>query len=143
MFRDVCNSVCHNKNILMLFTAGIYILSISGVLTEHTGLFAILISTFLILSVIKEFFPLKIILIWTVIFSLGVFNTNLRLRQTDNLLNLAPVNSTIYGKIISIPEIKGDNKIKFFFKVNKIEYDGIVKEFKNNKTLVNMDIQYI
>ena len=132
MLRDIYNSVCHNKNILMLFTAGIYIF--------HAGMFAVLLSVLHIFSVIKDVFPLKIIIIWTVVFGVGIFNTNFRLQKTDNLLNLAPVNSVIYGKIISIPESRGDNKIKFFFKVNKIEYDGMVKEFGNEKTLVSMDL---
>ena len=52
---------------------------------------------------------------------------------------MAPINSTIYGKIISIPQNKGDSKTKFFFKVNKIEYDEMIREFHNEKVLVTLN----
>ena len=140
MLREICASVCNNKNILMPVTVGIYILALFGVLSGYSILIAFILAVLLILSAVKNYFPLKTVIIWTLIFYFGIVNTTIRLKDKDELLSLAPVNSTIYGKILSIPENKGVNKVKFFFKVNKIEYDGITKIFKNGeKVLVTIN----
>lgn len=139
MFKDICSTVLQNKNILMLVSVGIYILALFGVLSGNSILFALLLTIAFILSAIKNVFPYKIIIIWALIFYFGIINTSIRLKDTDELLDLAPINSTIYGKIISIPQNKDNNKTQFFFRVNKIEYDGIIKEFQNEKLLVSIN----
>lgn len=136
MLRRVCSALCQNKNLLMLLTAGIYILAIYSVLSGYLFFFAVFISILAIFSIIKDFFPIKYIIIWIAIFYLGAVNTVYRLKDTDTLLNLAPVNSKISGTIISIPQGFTENKPKFFFKVESIEFGSVKKEFKNEKTLV-------
>ena len=121
MLRDICSQIYQNKNLVMFVSAGIYIFSLYGTLSGHTVLFAFLLTILLILSCIKNYFPLKIILIWALIFYFGIANTSFRIKNTDELLNLTPVNSVIYGKILSIPQVKDNNKVQFFFGVNKIE----------------------
>ena len=140
MFNDICSAICQNKNIFMLVTVGIYILALFGVLDGNTILFSSVFTVLLIISAFKNIFPYKLIIIWALIFYFGILNTSLRLKDTDNLLNLAPINSTIYGKILSIPQNK-DNKTQFFFSVNKIEFDGIVKNFNNEKVLVSLNTE--
>ena len=139
MIKDFCSAVTQNKNILMLASVGIYILALYGILNDNAVLFAFILTLFLILSAAKNFFPYKIIIIWALIFYFGLINTSLRIKNTDDLLDLAPVNSTVYGEIISIPQNKDNNKTQFYFKVYKIEYDNIVKEFKNEKVLVSLN----
>ena len=139
MLRDIFSSVYLNKNILMLVTVGIYILALFGTLSGCALITALLLTILLIITVVKDYLPPKIVIIWALIFYFGILNTSFRLKATDELLNLAPVNSTIYGKIISIPQNRGDDKTKFFFRVNKIEYDGIVKTFDNEKVLVSLN----
>ena len=138
MFKDICSAISQNKNIFMLVTVGIYILALFGVLSGNIILLAFIFTLLLIISALKSIFSYKIIIIWALIFYFGILNTSLRLKDTDELLNLAPVNSTIYGKILSIPQNK-DNKTQFFFGVNKIEYDGIEKVFNNEKILVTLN----
>lgn len=123
----------------MLATVGIYILALYGTLSNCTILSAFFLTMILIFVAIKDYLPLKIIVIWALIFYFGIANTSFRLKETDELLNLAPINSTIYGKIISIPQNKDDDKTKFFFDVNKIEYDGYEKIFDNEKVLVTLN----
>ena len=139
MIKDICSAVYLNKNILMLVSVGIYIFALFGVLSENTVLFASILTILFIVSAVKNIFPYKIIIIWALIFYFGLINTSVRLKDTDDLLNLAPVNSTIYGKILSIPQVRDNEKLQFFFGVNKIEYDGIVKELKNEKVLVTLN----
>ena len=139
MIKDLCTVVCRNKNLLMLLTAGIYILALYSALSGHTLLFSVLITFAFAAFLIKDYFKPKYILIWILIFYFGISNTTSRLKDTDELLNLAPVNSVISGQILSIPQDKGKDKISFFFKVNKIEYDGNVREFDNEKVLVTLN----
>lgn len=139
MIKDLCTVVCRNKNLLMLVTAGIYILALYSALSGHTLLFSVLITFAFAAFLIKDYFKPKYILIWILIFYFGFYNTTSRLKDTDELLNLAPVNSVISGQILSIPQNKGMDKISFFFKVNKIEYDGNVREFDNEKVLVTLN----
>ena len=139
MFKNFCSYICQNKNILMLSFAGFYIFALFGTLSENAVLFAILFTILFILFALKNLFPFKIIIIWALIFYFGVLNTSLRLKDTDELLDLAPVNSTIYGKIISIPQSKDNDKTQFFFRVHKIEYDNIIKSFSNEKVLVSIN----
>ncbi len=139
MLKDLCSFVYHNKNLLMLTTVVIYIAALYSALSEHTLMFAILITALLIFAVIKEYFKPKIILIWAFVFYFGIINTQMRLKNTDELLNLAPVNSVISGQILSIPQNKGDDKISFFFDVKEIEYDGMVKDFDDEKVLVTLN----
>lgn len=138
MFKDICSAIYQNKNLLMLVSVGIYILALFGTLSGNLILFAASLTALFIFFAIKNLFPNKVIIVWCLLFYFGIANTSFRLKETDELLNLAPVNSTIYGKILSIPN-KGENKTKFFFKVNKIEYDGITKDFKNEKVLVSLN----
>lgn len=139
MFKDLCYFVYHNKNLLMLTTVIIYIIALYSALSEHTLLFAILLTAGLIFMLFKDYFKPKIILIWAFVFYFGIFNTQSRLKDTDELLNLAPINSIISGQILSIPQNKGDDKISFFFDVKKIEYDGMVKNFDDEKVLVTLN----
>ena len=139
MIRNFCSAIVQNKNLLMLVTVGLYLLALIGVLSGHSILFALILTIFLLFSIIKKVFPYKIIIIWCLIFYFGIANTSFRLKNTDELLNLAPVNATIYGKIVSIPQTKNNDKTKFFFEANKIEYDNIVKTFDKEKVLVTLN----
>ncbi len=136
MLRRICAALCQSKNLLMLLTAGIYILALYSVLSGHLLFFSSAVTILAIIAVIRNLFPIKYIAVWTLIFYLGAVNTVYRLKDTDELLNLAPVNSKITGTIISIPQGFTENKPKFFFKVKSIEFGSVKKEFKNEQTLV-------
>lgn len=123
----------------MLITAGIYILALFGTLAAQLLTVSVIISVIAIFLIAKNLFPLKYIFIWILIFYLGVINTSFRLKETDELLNLAPVNSEITGTIISIPQGVIEGKPKFFFEVNKIKFGSIEKEFQGEKVLVTLN----
>ena len=138
MIKDVCAVISHNKNALMLISVTFYILALFSVLSGHSLAFATLITAILIILLVTNLFKLKYVLIWAVIFYLGIANTQFRLKITDELLNIAPVNSTISGQILSIPQSKRADKQSFFFKVNRIEYDDMIKTFDDEKVLVSI-----
>ena len=109
MIRDLCKNISLNKNLLMLVTVGFYILAVYGVLSERILIVSIIISLWLILCVSKDFFKIKYIFVWCLVFYLGIANTVLRLKSIDELASIAPVNCKIFGQIVSIPQKKGDD----------------------------------
>lgn len=123
----------------MLITAGIYVVSLYAVLSGQLLLYSILAILLALILLLKNCFPIKYIIIWTLLFYFGVINTTSKIRDVDDLLNLAPVNSEISGKIVSIPQGKVEGKPKFFFDVEKIKFGSVEKEFKNEKVLVTMN----
>ena len=139
MIRDLCKNISLNKNLLMLVTAGFYILSIYSVLSENQLVIAIAITLLLMLLIIMDYFRPKYILVWALVFYMGVANTSFRLKNVDELISIAPLNCKIFGQIVSIPEKKGDDKLRFFFKVNKIKYDNITQSFEDEKTFVTLN----
>ena len=124
----------------MLVTAGFYILSLYGVLSRHTLLFSALITIGFVYLSLKEIFPLRYLVTWILIFYIGILNTSYRLKQTDDLLNLAPINSEITGSIISIPQGKAEGKPKFFFKTDKIKFNSVEKQFGSEKVLAAINL---
>ena len=68
-------------------------------------------------------------------------NYNLHAKTTDNLADLGFIDkSKITGRIISIPEnLDERNKTRFYFKVDKIEYENEIKENLNSKTFVTIN----
>ena len=141
MFQNFCNILRQNKNLLMMFTVGIYIFALLGVLSDLSVLFIIIWGIFCIFCICKEIFPIKFIIIWTLIFFIGNVNTSFRLRGTDELLSIAPKNAVITGQIISIPQTTNSDKTRFFFHVKNIEYDGITRNFKKEKVLVTINTE--
>ena len=131
--------IVNNKNLLMLFSAGIYAISLFAVLSGNLFIFSLLMTLVSIFFIIRKIIPLKYIVIWILLFYLGVINTSLRLKDVDELLNLAPINSRISGTIISIPQGITENKPKFFFKVNNIEFGSVKKELNGEKVLVTIN----
>ena len=139
MLSNICNFIKQNKNILMLLSALIYSFALISTLSGNIFWVSFLFCVFLILLLLKEYFPLKYILIWAILFFIGVANTSLRLKTTGELLNIAPVNSEVSGTIISIPQGVREGKPKFFFNVDKIKVGNSEKVIKNEKILVTIN----
>ena len=139
MFGRLCALLSQNKNTLMLITAGIYVLGLFSVLNGSAITVSAILSFVFIFLIIKEYMPVKYVLIWILIFYVGILNTSQRLKDSDELLNLAPVNSTISGTVISIPQGINENKPKFFFDVEGIKFGSVEKSFKNEKVFVTVN----
>lgn len=139
MLKDFCENLSQNKNLLMFISVSVYILALFSVLSGLSLIFATVFTAILLVALFTDPIRAKYLLIWIFIFYLGIINTSCRLKNTDELLNLAPQNATIYGKVLSIPQNKGEDRTKFFFDVKKIEYENQVREFKEEKTLVTLD----
>ena len=123
----------------MLFTAAIYILALFAVLNNCLLALSLLFTAFAVLSICKNYLPIKYIIVWAIIFYLGVLNASLKLKNVDELISMAPVNSKITGTIVSIPQAVAEGKLKFYFKVNNIKFDSISKDIEKEKVLVTIN----
>ena len=93
MLNKICNNIIQNKNVLMLISSAIYMLSLFATLSGNLLIFSVILALFFIILIIKECFPIKYVIIWALLFFIGVLNLSARLKNVDELLNLAPLNS--------------------------------------------------
>ena len=131
MDRISINNILQNKNILMFITALIFMTGILAYFNDNAILCAAIFSTLAIFIVIKNLLPLKYIFFWVIIFYFGFFNAYSRTNITDSLVPYASQNAVIQGQIVSIPNGNSPEKVKFFFKADKINGENVC-----GKTLV-------
>lgn len=93
--------------------------------------FVTVISLFILF---KKYISYKYVLFWIFIFYFGFFNSYCRIKTSDKLLELAPADGVITGQIVTIPTGNSAEKVKFFFKVNKLNDITIT-----GKTLVTLN----
>ena len=136
--KETIAALCHNKNFLMFITSIIYILGLFAYFNNALIIYSLVISVIAITCIIKEYFPLKLLLVWVIMFYFGFFNAQLRIKNFDELYQIAPQPAMIEGQVVSIPNIAKQDTLKFFFNVNKVRYDGKTYNIPHNKTLVSL-----
>lgn len=130
---EIIKDGLQNKNFVMLITSFVFMFGILTYFSSHEILFAFIISFILILLSVLKIFTLRRVLFLTFVFYVGFFVTSFKIKTTDNLLPLAPVNAKFEGRIVSVPNSNQKDKTKFFFEVAKINNDNI-----SGKTMVTI-----
>ena len=125
------NNILQNKNILMFITALVFMTGILSYFNDNAIFCAGILTCLSIFIIIKNLLPLKYIIFWIIIFYLGFFNAFSRTHITDQLVPFASQDAVIQGQIVSIPNGNSPDKVKFFFKADKINGENI-----SGKTLV-------
>ena len=117
MIREYINSTLQNKNAVMFITS---IMFMTGILSYFNNceitVSAILTLAFIIL-IFQRRLSIKYALFWIFIFYFGFFNSYFRVKNTDELYKVAPLDAQIEGQIVSIPNFT-DEKITFFLNVD-------------------------
>ena len=108
-----------NKNFMMCITSAAFMLGILSYFSQKEIISAITITTILIILFIIKIFDIKRTIILIFAFYIGFAITFIRVKNTDELISIAPVNSSFYGRIVSIPNSTEKGKAKFFFEVEK------------------------
>ncbi|MCI1273339.1 MAG: DNA internalization-related competence protein ComEC/Rec2 [Clostridiaceae bacterium] len=80
---------------------------------------AFLITFACIIAIIKKISGLKFIFLLLFMFYFGYLNSYMQIKPSDNILPLAPEETSVIGQIVSIPNNTND-KIKFFINVSKV-----------------------
>lgn len=119
MLRQILNFTVQNKNFLMFITAVVYIFGIFAYFTNLSIVLCTLISILGIIGIFKNFISPKLVLLWIFVFYIGFLNCTFRIKNSDELINIAPAECTIEGQIVSIPNSNFADKSKFFFNTNK------------------------
>ena len=105
--------VIQNKNFVMFFASLLFMCGILACFYGHSILFAALFTFLMIILLYSRLFGIRKILIFTLIFYFGFFLTFCKIRNYDDLLYRVPIETTLTGRIVSIPEFSQENKIKF------------------------------
>lgn len=136
MIRNFLSSAVQKKFFLMFFTAVIYILGLCAYFTDAAVLFAAVIMSVGIFTIVKNYLSPKLVLFWYFMFFFAFFNASFRIKNTDALYQIAPQSATLKGQIVSIPT--GDSiKKRFFMDVSEVDYNGKVEHI-NAKTFVSV-----
>lgn len=119
MLRQILNFTVQNKNFLMFITALMYISGIFAYFTNLSIVICLILSILGVIGIFKNFISPKLVLFWIFIFYFAFINCTLRIKNSDDLVNLAPSESTLTGQIVSIPNSNFADKTKFFFQTDK------------------------
>lgn len=134
--------IVQNKNTLMLITSLAFMTGILSYFNDIGILVSIIISILSVLIILFNFISPRLILIWVILFYAGFFNAFLRIAETDELQKIAPQETVIKGRIVSIPVDAYGGRKKFFFNVTGIDngkYDA--KTFVTLDTPENFDLK--
>lgn len=130
---DTVNDILQNKNFVMFLYCITFMLGIFTFFNHNPIITAFIFSLVLVITFCLKIFTIKRIIALTLIFYLGYLITFVKVKNYDDLVPLAPINSTFQGRIVSIPHSGGTEKTKFILKVNKVDSQNI-----SGKTLVLM-----
>ncbi len=133
MIRDYVNSALSRKNIIMFITSAAFITGIATYFNHCEIIAGAVVTLLCSIFVLKNKVSYKFVLIWIFIFYLGFFNADLRIKNSDELSKIAPLNGVITGRISSIPNSNTPDKTKFFMDVESIDGKTI-----NAKTFVSI-----
>ena len=125
--RDKINDLLQNRNFVMCVASLFFMCGIMSYFSQKELLCASIITAILCILLITRIFDIKRVLIFALIFYFGFAITLLRVKNSDALISLAPLNTDFYGQIVSIPNSAEKGKAKFFFNVEKagnIEVNG-------------------
>lgn len=120
MVKNAINTALQNKNALMFITALIFMAGILAYFNDNAILCAGILTLTAVVTILKNYLPLKYILFWIFIFYFGFFNAYFRIHTTDGLVPYAWQEAVIEGQIITIPNSNTPDKTKFFLKADKI-----------------------
>ena len=140
--KEQIQEYTQNKNFVMFFTCLVYMLGILAFFSSCPMIFASVFTGFLITLFILNLFGLKRIFLLIFIFYFGFFITMQKIKSYDEILPLTPTNTTIEGRITSIPSSSDNINLKFIMETDKIGENNVkgktfisMPKNKNNQTL--------
>lgn len=138
MIKEFFINITQNKNLLMFFAVCFYILGLIAFFYNCEIVIALAFTVLVLGLLSKNYISWKIALSFSAMFYFAFLNANLQFKPSDDLYSIAPVNTTIQGQIISIPNSNFKDKSKFFFLVEKVKL--LNGEFKtvNTKAFVTV-----
>ena len=131
-----------NKNFVMFLAAIIFMSGILACFHNCAIPLNILLVIILLAAYYLRLFGFRKILTLILIFYSGFFLTFCKIKNYDDLFQIAPIEAQITGRIVSIPYSNGNDKTKFFFQVEKLNNKQIsgktfvtISDVEQNSTL--------
>lgn len=137
MIRNFLNSAVQKKFFLMFFTCVIYIVGLFAYFNDNAVLTAFLLLILGLFAILKNYLSPKLVLFWYFMFFFAFFNASLKIKNFDELYQIAPQEATIEGQVVSIPIEAANDKTKFFFRVSEVSSVQGVQKI-DAKTLVTI-----
>lgn len=109
-----------NKNFVMFLTSLIFIAGVSSYFYGPAILFAAIVTVGLLTCLYLNLFSFKRVLFLIFVFYFGFFISFVKIKNYDDLLPLAPLNTTFTGRIVSIPNSPEKDKVRFFMQVDNV-----------------------
>lgn len=131
--KDLIADYLQNKNFVMCITSLFFMIGILAYFSQKEIFIGIIITLLLALLLIVNILDPKRVLLLALAFYFGFGLTYFKTKISDNLITSAPVNTSFYGQIISIPNSAEKGKTKFFFEIEKIG-----NEYVQGKTLLTL-----
>ncbi len=116
MIREYINSKLQSKNAVMFITSIVFMAGILSYFNNCEIVVAAILTISGILLILQRKLSTKYVIFWIIIFYCGFFNPYFRTHTSDELFNIAPLDTKITGQIVSIPSKTG-SKTSFFFDV--------------------------
>jgi len=118
--RDKIRDYLQNRNFVMCITSLFFMCGILSYFSAKELINAITVTIVLSSFLILKIFDIKRVLLLAFVFYFGFVLTFLKVKNSDQLISLAPLNSDFYGQIVSIPNSAENGKAKFFFNIEKV-----------------------
>lgn len=114
-----------NKNFVMFLTSLIFIAGVSSYFYGAAILVAALVTVGLLTCLYLNLFSFKRVLFLIFVFYFGFFISFIKIKNYDDLLPLAPLNTTFTGRIVSIPNSPEKDKARFFMQVDNVAGENV------------------
>ena len=134
---EIVRDFVQNKNFMMFFASIMFMCGILSYFWGNSILSGVVITVILLILLCFKVFDYRKILLFMFIFYAGFFLTFCKIKDYDELLQIAPADITLEGRIVSIPTKTDSNKLKFFLKVDKS--DGKAIDAKTFVTVSDCD----
>ena len=118
--RDKIRDYLQNRNFVMCITSLFFMCGILSCFSGKEIISAFIVTVLLSALLLIRVFDIKRVLLLAFVFYFGFGITFLKVKNSDELIPLTPINTKFYGQIVSIPNSAEKGKAKFFFEVEKI-----------------------
>lgn len=123
----------HNKNFSMCIFALTFMFGILMFFNAHEIIFSLIFTILMLLLLVCNIFSYKKIICLVFVFYFGFFLSGLKVKNSDDLLPLAPDTTKITGRIVSIPVNNYHGNVKFYFQTETLGNEAV-----KGKTLVSV-----
>lgn len=119
MKLELIRDILQNKNFVMFMASIVFMLGILVCFHGFEILFCAIFTVLMVLLLYLQIFGIRKVLIFTLIFYSGFFLTFCKIKNYDDLLPLVPADTVLEGRIVSVPSVTDDGKVKFFLAADK------------------------